>query len=138
MKDPFDFTRFEFEFADSAKRYDCGSYNLAGIYGLGGALEMIEEIGIEQISHRVLFLTERLTEGLRDKGYRVFSSRKATEASGIVSFTSELHDHDEIQRHLQAEHRIAIVVRSGRLRSSPHFYTSQREIDQLIETLPKH
>ena len=138
MKDPFDFTRFEFEFADSAKRYDCGSYNLAGIYGLGGALEMIEEIGIEQISHRVLFLTERLTEGLRDKGYRVFSSRKATEASGIVSFTSELHDHDEIQRHLQAEHRIAIVVRSGRLRSSPHFYTSQREIDLLIETLPKH
>ncbi|MCH7873323.1 MAG: aminotransferase class V-fold PLP-dependent enzyme [Planctomycetes bacterium] len=138
MKDPFDFTRFEFEFADSAKRYDCGSYNLAGIYALGGALDMIEEIGIEQISHRVLFLTERLAEGLREKGYHVFSSRKATEASGIVSFTSELHDHDEIQCHLQAEHRIAIVVRSGRLRSSPHFYTSQREIDQLIETLPKH
>ncbi len=138
MKDPFDFTRFEFEFADSAKRYDCGSYNLAGIYALGGALEMIEEIGIEQISHRVLFLTERLADGLRDKGYRVFSSRRATEASGIVSFLSDLHDHDEIQRHLQAEHRIAIVVRSGRLRSSPHFYTSQREIDQLIETLPKH
>ena len=138
MKDPWDFSRSDFEFADSAKRYDCGSYNLAGIYALGGSLDMIEEIGIEQISHRVLFLTERLAEGVRDKGYRVFSSRRATEASGIVSFSSDLHDPDETQRHLQSEHRIAIVVRSGRLRSSPHFYTSLREIDQLVDTLPKH
>ena len=138
MKEPFNFGKYQFEFADSAKRYDCGSYNLAGIYAIGGAIEMIEEIGIENIAHRILFLTDRLTAGLRDKGYRVVSSRKPTEASGIVAFMSDLHDHDRIAQHLQGEHRIVIVVRCGRLRASPHFYTSEREIDQLIETLPKH
>lgn len=138
MKEPFSFGKYQFEFADSAKRYDCGSYNLAGIYALGGALDMIEEIGLERISHRILFLTERLTNGLRDKGYRVISSRSPNEASGIVAFMSDIHDHDRIQHHLQAEHRIVIVVRCGRLRASPHFYTSAREIDQLVDTLPKH
>jgi selenocysteine lyase/cysteine desulfurase len=39
---------------------------------------------------------------------------------------------------LQNEHRIVIAVRSGRLRSSPHIYNTESEIDQLIEALPKH
>ena len=138
MKDPFNFNRYQFEFAESARRYDAGSYNLAGIYSLGGAIELIQEIGIEKISQRLLHLTDRLTEGLREKGYRLVSSRTPTEASGIVAFFSDVHDHDQIQRHLQAEHRIVIAVRSGRLRSSPHIYNSEREIDQLVEALPKH
>ena len=138
VKDPFAFGKYQFEFADSAKRFDTGSYNLAGIYALGGALELMEEIGIENISHRMLWLTDRLSQGLRDKGYRVVSSRNPAEASGIVSFLSDLHDHDQIQRHLQAEHRIVIAVRSGRLRASPHCYNTEQEIDRLIEALPKH
>jgi len=138
MKNPFDFNRYEFEFADSARRYDSGSYNLAGVFGLGGAIELIQEIGVEAIAKRVLELTERLAEGVRRKGYRVVSSRVPSEASGIVAFFSDLHEPEPIRRHLQDEHRIVIAVRSGRLRASPHFYNTQREIDQLIEALPKH
>ncbi len=138
MKDAFNYNKYQFEFAESAKRYDSGSYNLPGIYGLGGALDLLQEIGIEAIAKRILSLTDRLTAGLRDKGYRVVSSRQAAEASGIVAFFSDVHDHAQIQRHLQTEHRIVIAVRCGRLRASPHWYNTEREIDQLIETLPKH
>jgi len=138
MKEPFNFARYQFEFADSAKRYDSGSYNLAGIYALGGAIELLQEIGIEHASHRLLQLTDRLTEGLRDKGYRVVSSRMPGEASGIVAFFSDVHPPEPIQHHLQAEHRIVIAVRCGRLRASPHVYNTEREIDQLVEALPKH
>lgn len=138
MKDPNNFGKYQFEFADSAKRFDSGSYNLVGIFALGGALELVEEIGVEAIGSRVIQLTDRLVTGLRDKGYRVVSSRAPTEASGVVAFNSTLHDHDEVQRHLQNEHRIVIAVRSGRLRASPHFYNSDGEIDQLLEALPKH
>jgi len=74
MKEPFEFGRYQFEFADTARRYESGSYNLAGIYGLGGALELVAELGIQAISQRLLDLTDRLTSGLRDKGYRVISS----------------------------------------------------------------
>ncbi|MFQ5494403.1 MAG: aminotransferase class V-fold PLP-dependent enzyme [Phycisphaerae bacterium] len=138
MKNPFQFDKYQFEFADSAQRYDTGSYNLAGIFGLGGALELLTEIGTEAISKQLIALTDRLTTGLRDKGYRVISSRQPTEASGIVSFLSDVHDHEQVQRHLQSEHRIVIAVRSGRLRASPHCYNSENEIDQLVDALPKH
>jgi selenocysteine lyase/cysteine desulfurase len=138
MKEPFNFDRYHFEFADSAKRYDTGSYNLAGIYGLGGAIEWVQSIGVEAIGRRLLQLTDRLVAGLRGKGYRVVSSRAPGEGSGIVAFFSDLHDPHTVRRHLQAEHRIVLAVRSDRLRSSPHVYNTDREIDQLVEALPKH
>ena len=138
MKDPFNFGKYQFEFADSARRYDSGSYNLAGIYGLGAAVELLLEIGVENICKRLIHLTDRLTQGLRDKGYRILSSRAPSEASGILAFFSDVHDHEQIQQHLQTEHRIVIAVRCGRLRASPHCYNNEREIDQLIDALPKH
>jgi len=138
MKDPFNFGKYQFEFADSARRYDSGSYNLAGIYGLGAAVELLLEIGVENIAKRLIHLTDRLTEGLRDKGYRILSSRAPGEGSGIIAFFSDVHDHEQIQQHLETEHRIVIAVRCGRLRASPHCYNNEREIDQLIDTLPKH
>ena len=138
VKEPWNFSKYNFEFADSAKRYDSGSYNLPGIFALGAAGDLVFEIGIEKIANRILTLTDRLVAGLKDKGYRIVSSRAPTEASGIVAFTSDIHDHETIQRHLQTEHRIVIAVRSGRLRASPHMYNTEREIDQLVETLPKH
>ncbi|MCP4251567.1 MAG: aminotransferase class V-fold PLP-dependent enzyme [bacterium] len=133
-----DFSHRHLEFREDIRRFDSGAYNLAGIYALGGAIDLIQEIGLEKITARVLALTNRLVEGVRDKGYRLVSSRSPAEASGIVAFKSGVHDHDEIQRHLQIEHRIVISVRSGRLRASPHMYNSEKEIDQLIEALPRH
>ncbi|MCH8146841.1 MAG: aminotransferase class V-fold PLP-dependent enzyme [Planctomycetes bacterium] len=136
MKCALDYGRAQFEFFDDIRRFDSGSYNLMGIYALGGAIEMFLEIGIEHIAARVMSLTDRLVAGVRDKGYRVVSSRQAGEGSGIVALISDSHDHGEIQRHLQAEHRIVIAVRNGRLRISPHIYNTIKEIDRLIEVLP--
>ncbi len=138
VKNHEDYAHHKLEFRDDARRYDSGTYNLAGIYALGGAIDMLLEIGIEQIAARVIGLTTRLVDGLRDKGYRIHSSRKPAEASSIVAFSSDIHEHEKIQRHLQAEHRIVIAVRNGRLRSSPHFYATEKEIDQLVEALPRH
>ncbi len=138
VKKPFDFDHVAFDLSDAIRRFDSGAYNLVGIYALGGSLEIILKIGVDHICRRLMFLTDRLVSGIRDKGYRVVSSRNRAEASGIVAFCSDVHDHEEIQRHLQAEHRLVIAVRRGRLRSSPHFYNTEQEIDQLIEFLPKH
>lgn len=138
MKNPFTYGRYNFDLADSAQRYEAGSHNVPGIFALGAAIGFALELGIERISHRLIQLTDRLVAGVRDKGYRVVSSRKATEASGVLAFLSDLHDHEQLQRHLEGEHRVVIAVRCGRLRASPHCYNSEKEIDQLIEVLPKH
>ena len=138
MKNAFDFDHYEFEFADSARRYESGVYNLPGVFALGGALELVSEIGVAQIAHRLLELTDRLVVGLRDKGYRVVSERTPTESSGIVAFRSDLHDHEQLRSHLENEHRIVIACRRGRLRASPYVYNTPEEIDRLIDVLPKH
>ncbi len=138
MKNALDYGNYQFEFVDSACKFDTGSYNLAGIYGLGASIDMLIEIGIDKIATHVLMLTDRLVRGLRDKGYRVVSSRRPGEASAIISFISDAHDHAQIQQHLEGEHRVIIAVRDGRLRASPHFYNTVQEIDQLVELLPSH
>ncbi len=138
MKDALDFGHYRFEYVDSARKFDTGSYNLVGIAGLGGSLEMILDIGIDRICSQVMMLADRLAAGLKSKGYRVISSRAPGEASGIVAFASDRHDHETIRMRLESEHRIMIAVREGRLRVSPHFYNTIEEIDHLVELLPKN
>lgn len=138
IKNAMDFSRYQLEFRDDARRFDSGSYNLAGIWGLGASIDWLLGFGIENIWERVKLLTDRLIGGVTAKGYRVVSSRAAGEASGIVSFVSSTHDHQRIVNHLAQEYRTVIATRHGRLRVSPHFYNTEEEIDQLVEHLPEH
>ena len=138
VKDAQDFDHFNLEFRDDARRFDGGSYNLAGIWGLGASLEWLLELEIDKIWNRVRMLTDRLAEGVREKGYRVVSSRNPGESSGIVAFVSDTHAHSRLVSHLRQEHRTVIAARRGRLRVSPHFYNTEREIEKLISLLPGH
>jgi cysteine desulfurase/selenocysteine lyase len=119
-----------------ARRFDSGVYNLAGICALGGSLNLLLEVGIDEIQVRVKALTDRLVEGLQRRGWRVHSPRTSSEWSGIVAFGSSRHDLIALKRHLRDEFRIIVAHRMGRLRASPHFYNSPEEIDQLVEALP--
>ncbi|MFQ6048532.1 MAG: aminotransferase class V-fold PLP-dependent enzyme, partial [Phycisphaerae bacterium] len=49
-----DYGNYQFEFRRDARRFDSGSYTIAGIFGLGGSLELLLQIGIEQVAHHVL------------------------------------------------------------------------------------
>ncbi|HMD53484.1 MAG TPA: aminotransferase class V-fold PLP-dependent enzyme, partial [Phycisphaerae bacterium] len=118
-----------------AKRFECGSYNIPGILGLGASLEVISKIGIDLISRRILGLTDRLVAGLVQKGYKIVSSRRSGEASGIVSFTAAHHPHAQIISSLEAG-KIIIALREGRLRVSPHFYNTPEDMDRLLAMLP--
>jgi len=130
-----DYGNYDFTLRDDAKRFECGSYNIPGVLALGASLELLLEIGIPAISARVLELTTRLCEGLSKKGYQIVSSRRPGEESGIVSFVSAKHDHKELIRKLQSQ-KIVLAFREGRMRTSPHFYNSPQQIDELIEALP--
>jgi cysteine desulfurase / selenocysteine lyase len=130
-----DFGSYDFTLRPDAKRFECGSYNIPGVLGLGASLELILKIGIDIISRRILGLTDRLVAGLAEKGYQVVSSRRPGEASGIVSFTAQRHSQDQIIRDLN-DKKIIIAQREGRLRASPHFYNTPEDIDRLLSALP--
>ncbi len=130
-----DYLDYDFVLRPDASRFECGSPNTLGIYGLKGSLELILEVGIQEIEKWVLELTDHLVGGLEERGYRVFSSRKGGEKSGIVSFRSERHNtalvHDCLIRR-----GIIVSLREGRVRAAPHFYNTHKEIDALLKHLP--
>ena len=63
------------------------------------------------------------------------SSRRPVEASAIVAFVSDQHNHAKVQHHLQSEHRVVIAERCGRLRASPHFYNDEADLEALLDAL---
>src|SRR6185436_6782123 len=76
MRKMFDWKELELDFAEGAKRFESGTLNAYGIVALGGALEILLEIGTAALERRVLALADRAATGLADLGFQVISSRR--------------------------------------------------------------
>jgi cysteine desulfurase/selenocysteine lyase len=129
---------YNYTLRSDAGRFECGSYNVCGLLGFRASLELLRSLRTGAVAQRIRELTDRLIGGLTAKGYQVLSPRDKWQWSGIVSFASAKHNHDQIVAGLRKEHRIEIALREGRLRCSPHFYNTEQQIDRLVETLPGH
>jgi cysteine desulfurase/selenocysteine lyase len=130
----------DYEFRDAtlrpgAARYECGTLNTAGCYGLLAAIELLLEAGVERIGRRVIDLAVRIAEGVAGHGYQLFTPPGRRSASGIVAFKKANVDPVETVGRL-ANRGILVAPRSGWIRASPHFYLNDDEADQLIALLP--
>ena len=132
---PRDFLNYDLMQKPDATRFEEGSYNSVGLYGLKAAIELLLDIGISVIKARILELTAHLIAGLEAKGYRVVTPRANSERAGIVIFESDRHTPTEIYESLYAENIITAERGSG-VRVSPHFYNTISEIERLLEVLP--
>ncbi len=132
---PRDFLNYDLTQKPDATRFEEGSYNSVGLYGLKAAIELLLDIGISTIEAHILELTEHLMTGLKAKGYRVVTPRADSERAGIVIFESNQHTPAEIYEMLHAENIITAERGSG-VRVSPHLYNTTSEIERLLEVLP--
>jgi selenocysteine lyase/cysteine desulfurase len=126
---------YDLNYRDGALRFECGTLNSAGVYGLGAAIDLFLEVGPAEVEAYLLGLTDYLAERLTVKSYNVISSRLPGETSGVVTCTHEQHSPRELHRLLRAKN-IITAPRANRLRISPHFYNTREEVDALIEALP--
>ena len=133
---PRDFLNYDLTQKPDATRFEEGSYNSVGLYGLKAAIDLLHDIGIPAIKARVLELTARLITGLAAKGYRVITPKANADRAGIVIFESERHTPAEIYEMLYTENIITAERGSG-VRVSPHFYNTTSEIERLLEVLPE-
>jgi selenocysteine lyase/cysteine desulfurase len=120
---------------EDAGRYECGTLNTIGCFGLRAALEFLLEVGVGEIAPVVQNLGDRIAAGVEAKGYEVLGNRTPESGAGIVSFRKPGFEDKEIVRKLRAA-GIAAAPRAGWVRTSPHFYISPSEIDRMIEELP--
>lgn len=128
-------------FRKDAHRFEAGTYNLLGIVGLHAAMEMILEIGVENIAAELLRKRALLVPSLQAKGYQVVGANAKPEtASGIVSFyLPENAKLAALHQKLEAAN-IITSLRSDRkgqqyIRLSPHFYNTDAELHRLLELI---
>jgi len=136
--DPGNYAEYNFTLQPDARRFEAGTWNIGGLLALIASLEAMEEVGIDKVWQRVDELTGRIADGLNERGYRVFSPRQnEQERSGIVVFepVEDGPAADEVNHALEAA-GVVVALRSGRLRASPHFTTSDAEIDRFLDALP--
>ncbi|MCI0744473.1 MAG: aminotransferase class V-fold PLP-dependent enzyme [Verrucomicrobia subdivision 3 bacterium] len=123
------------------RRYEAGSANLVGLAGLKAAMEMLLEIGIDNIGRELLRKRAWLVPALQAKGYSVLYPDAPPEtASGIVTFSATKND-STIQLHARlSAANIVTSLRADRqgnryIRLSPHFYNTDTELRRLMELL---
>jgi selenocysteine lyase/cysteine desulfurase len=129
-----DFSRTEFKLKPHAGRWESGTLNVADITALGASLDLLIGIGIDQVYERVIQLTDYLCEQAPPAGLKLFSSRRHSDQSGIVSFECPTHDPRALVRRCQ-DAGIVINQRAGRIRVSPHCYNTQDELDRFVDVV---
>ena len=138
VADPLNYGKIDYTLRDDARRYEPGSYNVAGLLALKASTDLLASVGVDAVSRRLRAVTDRLVAGLEGKGYRVASPRGGDEWSGIVSFSAaDPSTHQQIWHRLRTDHRTELAVRDNRLRCSPHFYNTDEQIDRLVERLAR-
>ena len=129
-------------------KFEAGTPNIAGVIGLGAAIDYVAEVGLDRIAAREQELLEYGTECLSGiGGLRLIGT--AREKASILSFVLEgVHPHD-IGTVLDTE---GIAVRTGHhctqpvmermgvpatVRASLAFYNTKEEIDVLVKGIDK-
>jgi cysteine desulfurase / selenocysteine lyase len=123
-----------------ARRYEAGSASLAGLAGLAAAMELLLEIGVDEIARELLRKRGWLLPALQEKGFTVLQAdAPAINASAILSFHRPGADMAALHQKLLAA-GVQISLRTDRqgrhyLRVSPHFYNTDEELRRLVNNL---
>lgn len=130
-----DYASRDMALRQDAGRYEPGTLNTIGCFGLRASIELLLEVGVGEIAPVVQNLGDRIAAGVRALGCEILGERTPETAAGIVSFRKQGLTDREIVHRLRAA-GISAAPRAGWVRTSPHFYISPREIDRFLEALP--
>jgi selenocysteine lyase/cysteine desulfurase len=138
VTDPFNFDQYHFTYSPTSTRFEEGSPSTFLIYGLGAAIDLLLEAGIDRIEKRLIYLNDYLIEGLKELKIKITNSMNLKYRSGIVAF--QLPEDKtgkkllELESHLFAK-KICVTTRRNSLRVSPHFYNTKEELDILLQEI---
>lgn len=142
-------TRVQFQetqFADIPKRFEAGTGNIAGVIGLGAAIDYIKHLDRKGVAQYLKDLSQYAAGALQSiEGLKIIG--QAAQKSALHSFVlQDIHPHD-IATFLGADH---IAVRAGNhctqplmdawglpgtVRASFSIYNTREDVDRLVESL---
>ena len=122
------------ELLPSARRFEAGSLNTAGVYGMRAAIDLALEIGVDVIRDHAVRVATLLADGLKSIGWNVASPLPIR--SPIVGATPPDVEKSIRWVHGKLEERgIITAPREGLVRFSPHYYNDESEVSKVIDAL---
>jgi kynureninase len=132
---PFAFEDAPIRFADSMYRFGTGTPTIPGYVAAQSGHRLIAQIGVARIREHNVRLTTKLADAALERGLRVNTPLDPQQRTGWIGIDFE--GADRACRELVAR-RVFIDYRPGcGLRVSPHFYTTDDEIDRFFHELDR-
>jgi cysteine desulfurase/selenocysteine lyase len=134
-----DYTHIELNLRPTAARYEGGTQNNAGFLAFGASMDLLAELGAQNLAATVLDITDEACERLTKIGAKIISDRRpdyrnGQQRSGIVAFEMPGSDPMALKQHAKQQD-VIFGCRAGRLRISPHAYNNEEDLDRLTEAL---
>jgi selenocysteine lyase/cysteine desulfurase len=133
-REQFRFDPTSLELHDDARRLESGTPAVMSVYAQLGGLDVLEELGAEEIRRRTALLAEDLIEQARAAGLRPKVAPRADERTAIVMLPTA-DPAGDVRRLALAG--IVTDSRPGHVRVSPYFYNIPDDHRAAIECLTR-
>ncbi len=132
LQNPGNYDETDWQAADSARRFECGSPNMMGIHALSASLSLILDYQIENIEEKIREKTQYLLDSLRAMGCSLITPESDKRRAGIITVAVPNNNMQELQQLLMSKNVIC-AYRGGGIRFSPHFYTEDKIIKKALD-----
>ena len=129
-------------------RLEAGTPNIAGVLGLGAAIQYLQKIGFTTIKQHEQQLLNQLYQGLQQiPAIKVYGPRSAAERQGVLSFNyGTIHAHDVATiidtenvavraGHMCAEPLMQALGVSSVVRASVSYMNTTEDVEQLLAAM---
>ncbi|HEV2420206.1 MAG TPA: aminotransferase class V-fold PLP-dependent enzyme [Candidatus Acidoferrales bacterium] len=126
-KRPFNFEAAALDAREDSYRFLNGTPHIPALYACQPGLEIIRQVGVDNIRKESVRQTTQLIDGALRRGWRVNSPRDSSERGGTVSI--DCPHAQEVKNELVARNILVDYRPGAGIRISPHFYNRDDEID---------
>lgn len=133
-ENPFAFDT-DLHYASNVTRFLHGSPSIPALFAAKSGYAIINEIGVDKIRAKNTRQTEYLIQLAEEAGFQVTSPRDPAQRGGTITVA---HEHAAAIAKELIRREFIIDFRPGAgVRISPHFYTTDRELELIIEEMKK-
>ncbi|MEP6732740.1 MAG: aminotransferase class V-fold PLP-dependent enzyme [bacterium] len=129
---PFAFTVSELDWSPTASRFDAGTPPIINVYIARAGMEIINQIGAQQIRAWHEVLAQRLVSGGRSRGLQLFGPDDVTRKTASSAFIVD--DSHAVENAMRLRGIIA-SARGPVIRLAPHYYTTIEDVDTALDAL---
>ena len=124
------------EWHPNARRFESGNLNYNGILAIGKGVELLLELGVENIEVHIRKLEAHLREKIQPLPLKVVEPRDPRHWSGIVCVYYPPAFEEKVAEILR-EHKIYATMRGGYMRFGINFYNTLKQMDVVASALSR-